>query len=84
MGRRGALEIQRSTQVEGDTSICQTLNGIANVYLQKGNVKLVVQYLADAARILRRAGRSEDELLLTGFNFLYGLAIVHPAAAAAA
>jgi hypothetical protein len=39
--------------------------------------------MSQAARIMSRAGRSEEELRLSGFH-LYGFAMLHPASAAAA
>lgn len=56
---------------EGDTHTCPILNGIANICQQSGNAKPAVQYLTEAARILRAAGRSDDELQLSSQHYLW-------------
>ena len=71
------LRIQRRNLNENDPSVARTLNSIANVHLQGGNAAGVVDSMAEAARIMSRAGRSDEELRLSGFH-LYGFAILHP------
>jgi tetratricopeptide (TPR) repeat protein len=80
---REVLRIQRRNLSENDPSIARTLNSIANVHLQNGNTIGVVGSMSKAARIMNRAGRSDEELRLSGFD-LYGFAILHPVSAAAA
>jgi tetratricopeptide (TPR) repeat protein len=58
-------------------AIGQTLNLIGNVQLQRGDASETVSAFADAVRLFRRAGKSDDELAISGFNF-YGLSKLHP------
>jgi tetratricopeptide (TPR) repeat protein len=79
-----ALEIQKNCNTGENSAtppdyaaIAQTLNHIGNVYLQRGNAKELVLAFSDCLRFLRRAGKSDDELQVSGFNF-YGLSKMHP------
>jgi tetratricopeptide (TPR) repeat protein len=74
---REALGIQQAILDANDVSISQTLNHIGNVYLQRGDAKQLIEAFSEALRIIRRAGRSESELVISGFNF-YGLSKLHP------
>jgi tetratricopeptide (TPR) repeat protein len=74
---REALSIQQASLDANDVTIAQTLNHIGNVYLQRGDAKQLVEVFSAAIRIIRNAGRSESELVVSGFNF-YGLSKLHP------
>ena len=59
------------------------LNHMGNIYLQRGEAKEMVEALSNALRQFKLAGRNEEELVVSGFNF-YALAKCHPEAPPAA
>lgn len=58
-------------------SMATTLNHIGNVHLQRGDARSLVQAFAGAVRCLKVAGKNEQDLAISGFNF-YGLSKMHP------
>ena len=58
-------------------AVAQTYNLIGNVHLQRGDASSTVQAFADSLRAFRKAGKNDDELAISGFNF-YGLSKLHP------
>lgn len=58
-------------------SMATTLNHIGNVHLQRGDAAALVTAFGDAVRCLKAAGKSEQDLAISGFNF-YGLSKMHP------
>jgi tetratricopeptide (TPR) repeat protein len=77
------LSIQRTSRPDDHETIARTLSRMANVHLQNGNAAMVVETMTEAYRRMLIAGRSGEELPLSGFH-LYGFAKVHPESAAAA
>ncbi len=57
--------------------MAHTLNHIGNVYLQRGNAKEMVAAFSDSMRYLRLAGKKDEDLAISGFNF-YGLSKMQP------
>jgi tetratricopeptide (TPR) repeat protein len=74
-----ALELKMAVADENrdHALIALTCNDIGNVYLQMGRAQEMVDAFACATRHLKKAGRNENDLVITGFNF-YGLAKLHP------
>jgi len=82
--RRQQQQQQQGTNGENeDVPIARTMNSIANVQLLYGHSKEVVEAMSEATRIMRKAGRGDEELTLTGFD-LYEVARLHPECAATA
>jgi tetratricopeptide (TPR) repeat protein len=86
------LQLQQQQQAENTTttttttsaaSLAQTLNHIGNVHLQRGHAVALVDALSQAVRYLHAAGKTADDLAISGFNF-YGLSKLHPECAAVA
>lgn len=77
------LRSQQRSRPGDHESIARTLNRMANIHLQYGHPKMVMELMTEATRRMRLAGRSLDELNLSGFH-LYGFSRVHPEASAAA
>jgi tetratricopeptide (TPR) repeat protein len=78
-----AVDLQKSTTLllKDKTSLVQTLVLLGNVYLQKGDAKGVVDTFSEVTRLSCSADMSDFSI--SGFLF-YGLAKLHPEAAAAA
>jgi tetratricopeptide (TPR) repeat protein len=72
------LEVQKQSAKPDNAAIAQTLNQIGNVYLQYGDAREMVVAFSDSMRYLRlAAGKSDEDLAISGFNF-YGLSKMHP------
>ena len=91
---RRQQEHQRRTSTIGNPSIslhdastaiivARTWNHMGNLYLQKGETAKMISAFAEAVRLLRSVGKSEDDLNVTGLNF-FSLSKLHPECAAVA
>jgi len=77
------LRMTREQPERDHFGIAQTYNDIGNVHLQMGHTFELMEAFANATRQFRMAGQSEEELVITGFNY-FGLSKMHPEAAATA
>lgn len=77
------LKSQQRSRPDDHESIARTLNRMANIHLQNGHPGKVMELMIEATRRMRLAGRSIDELNLSGFH-LYSFSRVHPEASPAA
>ena len=81
-----ALDAQArgSTEKNCDhATAARILNHMGNIFLQRGQTKEMVESLSNSLRQLQLAGKKENELVVSGFNF-YALAKRHPEAPPAA
>jgi len=80
---RKALRIERESFGDDHPTCARTWNEIGNIELQRGNAGPMMEAFSEAARIYRKAGMSDDCLVVYGKS-LYGFEVVHPNAAGAA
>ena len=71
-----------ATKIDHATA-ARILNHMGNIFLQRGQTKEMVESLSSSLRRLKMAGKKENELVVSGFNF-YALAKRHPEAPPAA
>jgi tetratricopeptide (TPR) repeat protein len=83
----GSLDIRRQRAGESSnqlTAVSRTLNLVANLHLQLGDVASAMDAIAEATRIARSSDvLREEDIELSGFE-IYGFARLHPGAAPAA
>jgi len=71
-----ALKIEKKKKRD-EISVAKILNLMGNIFLQKGNVKPMMESFTEASRLLERCGRAGEALVIAGYNF-YGLAKTNP------
>ena len=74
---RSALAVQMKVTTKDHMAIAKSWNLIGNIHLQWGRTAEMVEALTEAVRHLRAAGKSENDLVLSGFNF-FGMSKLHP------
>jgi tetratricopeptide (TPR) repeat protein len=78
-----ALSIEKECFGNDHPTCARTLNEIGNIHLQLGNIEAVMECYEEALRIYRKAGVSDEHLVIYGRR-LWRFEVVQPAAAGAA
>ena len=80
--KRRAAAASDETNSAGDSNgaVVRLLNLIGNIYIQLGDIDMMMESFVEAARILERRGAEQqrpEPLLIQGYNH-YGLSKLHP------
>ena len=78
-----ALAIERKVVDQRDpTAIAKTLNEIGNIYLARGDARLMMEAFVESARIFQRSGLSASEVRVSPMLKLYAASFDNAAPAA--
>jgi tetratricopeptide (TPR) repeat protein len=79
-----ALDKLRTNGDEATFAVAKFLNLIGNVYLQRAEIRQMMQAYTEASRLYRESSTSTNEVLVIAGYYMYGLSKLHPHCSAAA